>query len=274
MTKPFFSIIIPALNEEKYLPNLLVDLSNQSYKDFEVIIVDGKSTDHTVKKAREFSDKLPSLTIVTSDKRHVCTQRNLGAKSAKADILIFSDADNRLPPYFLLGLKYRWESEKVDILSPLINATDNTSQNNTIATAMNVFLELEMSIKPHSLLEACVIISSNCFNRVGGFDENIHFAEGNIFLDHAMKLGYKAIVIKDPTYQFSFRRLKKFGTAKIISNTVRLQLMDLVGIDQSKINLKKLYPMLGGKAYNTSYKLQKNKIAKFIKNVQKILKDF
>ncbi|MBD3279206.1 MAG: glycosyltransferase, partial [Candidatus Pacebacteria bacterium] len=33
---PFFSIVIPSLNEEKYLPNLLQDLANQTWKDFEV----------------------------------------------------------------------------------------------------------------------------------------------------------------------------------------------------------------------------------------------
>ena len=51
MTKSFFSIIIPALNEAKYLPHLLDDLSDQTFQDFEVIIVDGNSNDQTVAKA-------------------------------------------------------------------------------------------------------------------------------------------------------------------------------------------------------------------------------
>ena len=49
-TEPFFSIIIPTLNEEKYLPLLLSDLEHQLFTDFEVIVVDGKSADKTVTK--------------------------------------------------------------------------------------------------------------------------------------------------------------------------------------------------------------------------------
>ncbi|MFH1244651.1 MAG: glycosyltransferase, partial [bacterium] len=52
--KPFFSLIIPALNEAKYLPLLLDDLSKQTFLDFEVIVVDGNSDDQTVAKAKSF----------------------------------------------------------------------------------------------------------------------------------------------------------------------------------------------------------------------------
>jgi glycosyltransferase involved in cell wall biosynthesis len=273
MAKPFFSIIIPTLNEAKYLPKLLTDLSEQTFKDFEVVIVDGSSTDKTVELATTFKSKM-KLSILASTKRHVCTQRNLGANSAKAEILIFSDADNRLPPYFLQGLKYRCESEGLDIISPLICATASTPQNNTIAAALNVFLELDMSIKPRHLLESCFLINKECFLAIGGFDETIDYAEGNALLARAMHLGYTAKTVKDPNYEFSFRRLKKYGTAKTISNTVRLQILDLIGIEPGNINLKKIYPMLGGKSYNTKYKIQKNKISKFLKNISKLLKDF
>src|SRR3989339_724465 len=116
--KPFFSIIIPALNEEKYLSLLLSDLSNQTLRDFEVIVVDGKSEDKTVKIAKSFSDKLPSLEVVSSNVRHVCTQRNLGSKKASGKYLIFSDADNRLPEFFLVGIKYKIELLNADLITP------------------------------------------------------------------------------------------------------------------------------------------------------------
>lgn len=273
MKIPFFSIIIPTLNEEKYLPKLLGDLSTQTFNDFEVIIVDGKSDDNTINIANSFRDSLPALRVIKSPKRHVCTQRNLGAKSSLTEVLIFSDADNRLPPYFLQGIKYRWELEKVNILSPLLEPDKKSPGNRNIAVAINLFLDLQMSIKPHFLLESCVIIDKNCFMKVGGFDEKTNYGEGTVFMDKAIELGYSAKIIKDPTYSFSFRRLKKYGTARIVSNTIRLQLMDLLGLDQGKINLGKLYPMLGGNSYKVNYKINKNKVSKFIKNFKKILQD-
>ena len=54
MGKPFFSIVIPALNEEKFLPKLLESLSHQHFCDFEVIVVDGRSKDKTVAVAETY----------------------------------------------------------------------------------------------------------------------------------------------------------------------------------------------------------------------------
>ena len=272
--QPHFSIIVPALNEAKYLPHLLDDLYSQTFQDFEVIIVDGKSTDQTVTRARAYAKLLPSLKIITSPKRHVCTQRNLGAKHAKANILIFSDADNRLPPYFLQGIKYRWEALKVDLLSPFITPDDNSTQNKTITSAINLFLDLQMNIKPHFLLEACFIVSKKCFVEIEGFNENINYGEGTVFMDKFISNNFQAKIIKDPAYTYSLRRIKKYGTAKIINNVVGLQLMDLFGLNQEKIKLDKLYPMLGGSVYNSKYNIKKNKVSKFLKNIAKILQDF
>ena len=103
--QPFFSIVIPTLNEEKYLPKLLQNLADQTFKDFEVIHVDGRSEDKTVQKAARFSKKLDIKTLI-SQKRHVSHQRNLGGKKAQGKWLVFMDADNFLKPYFLQGLKY------------------------------------------------------------------------------------------------------------------------------------------------------------------------
>ena len=268
--KPFFSIIIPALNEEKYLPKLLGDLCAQSYQDFEVIVVDGGSRDKTVSLANTFVDKLPRLTILKSTRAHVCTQRNLGAKTASADVLIFSDADNRLPPYFLQGIKYQWEKEAVDLLSPFFLPDVFNRANQNIASAINLFFELTINRNPKFLLESMIITSNKAYLSVGGFDESINYAEGKGFINTLTKLGYRAKSIKDPQYIFSFRRLRKYGALKLATNIAKMELAELLGSDFHTHQAKKLYPMLGGSLFNKTRK-SKNK---FIKNIQKLLKDF
>ena len=84
------SIIIPTLNEEKYIGGILKDLSVQSYKDFEVIVVDSSINNHTVNIAESFNVK------ILKSSRGTSVQRNLGARIAQGKYLIFIDADIRL----------------------------------------------------------------------------------------------------------------------------------------------------------------------------------
>ena len=79
---PYFSVIIPTLNEELYIPNLLTDLTHQKVFNFEVIVVDGKSSDKTKLIVGLFKNKLP-LTFLESSKSNVSLQRNMGAKLSR-----------------------------------------------------------------------------------------------------------------------------------------------------------------------------------------------
>ncbi len=94
------SIVIITLNEERNLPHLLENLERQTARNFEVIVVDSKSTDATVAVARSFLNRLP-LQIVEMPDRGVSLGRNTGASKAQYERLLFLDADTRLDPDFL-----------------------------------------------------------------------------------------------------------------------------------------------------------------------------
>ena len=104
MKPPFFTIIIPTLNEEKMLPKLLGDIEKQEERDFELIVVDGNSEDKTPQIVRSFEDKIP-LKLISVKKRSVSYQRNIGAQQATGEYLVFFDADIRILPSFLTRLK-------------------------------------------------------------------------------------------------------------------------------------------------------------------------
>lgn len=87
-----FSVIIPSWNEEKAILSCLEGLQNFRHSGVcEVIVIDGGSTDNTLKLAKPLADKL-----LTSDKGRA-VQMNAGAEQAQGDVLVFLHADTVLP---------------------------------------------------------------------------------------------------------------------------------------------------------------------------------
>lgn len=91
------SIIIPALNEEAYLPDCLNSLRNQDWSgDREIIVVDNGSTDGTARIAAAFG-----ATVISCPKRGVAYARQAGAEQARGDIIVQVDADTTYPEDWL-----------------------------------------------------------------------------------------------------------------------------------------------------------------------------
>ena len=93
MSSPKISVVIPTYNEEKYLSNSLESFKNQTYKDFELIIADGGSTDDTRNIAGQFGAK-----FINVPDSNVVRARDAGLRIAKGNILVGADADTYYPP--------------------------------------------------------------------------------------------------------------------------------------------------------------------------------
>jgi len=90
------SVVIPALNEEKLLPQTLQSLASLDRKPDEVIVVDASSTDLTVKIAEKMGAK-----VITVPKSTIGFSRQQGIEYAKSDVIAFTDADAVLPADWL-----------------------------------------------------------------------------------------------------------------------------------------------------------------------------
>ena len=89
---PFVSVVIPTLQEGKYLRCCLESLAKQSYASYETIVVDGGSTDETLDIAREFG-----ATIVPAPGSTMVIARQIGAQVARGEIIVGADADTSYP---------------------------------------------------------------------------------------------------------------------------------------------------------------------------------
>jgi glycosyltransferase involved in cell wall biosynthesis len=269
MELPFFSIIIPTLNEEKYLPQLLNDLKKQVYQDFEVIIVDGRSEDKTIKKAQRFKKDL-DLKIVTSKIRHVSVQRNLGADQANGRVLLFMDADNQLPEEFILGIRYQLERFRPRLFTCYLMADTEKAADKITASVMNFSMEIFSNFEEASFaMGAFIGCSKSAFKKIGGFSENVDYGEDGDFVRRAFKLGFEFRIFHHPRFTYSFRRIRKEGKLNMLRKTTKLTYRLL---SQKPLKtLEKDYPMAGGKWYEQkkSKKLnqQLNKAFKELKDL-------
>jgi glycosyltransferase involved in cell wall biosynthesis len=90
MKKPLVSVIVPTKNSSETLTSCLKSIKNQSFKNYEIILVDNNSTDKTKEIASKFTKKIFNKGPERS------TQRNFGAKKASGKFLLFIDSDMTL----------------------------------------------------------------------------------------------------------------------------------------------------------------------------------
>jgi glycosyltransferase involved in cell wall biosynthesis len=99
------SVVIPAFNEEKYLPMCLKSLQEQDFDGgYEVIVVDNNSDDDTAKVAASFG-----ATVVREKRRGICFAREAGTEKAKGEIVVSTDADCTLPKDWLQKISDTFE---------------------------------------------------------------------------------------------------------------------------------------------------------------------
>src|SRR5947209_11416040 len=96
------SVVIPARNEETRVSTALASVAAQRYPldDLECVVVDNASTDATAEVVRTFgADRTrPAISLVCEPEPGVARAKNLGARTARGDVLIFLDADSWMAP--------------------------------------------------------------------------------------------------------------------------------------------------------------------------------
>ncbi len=108
------SVVIPAHNEEKYLPACLKSLNTQTVAPDEIVVVDNNCTDKTAMTAKQFGAR-----IVREQKKGLTFARNKGFDTARYDIIARCDADTVVPPDWIERIKKRFEDGRIAALSGL-----------------------------------------------------------------------------------------------------------------------------------------------------------
>lgn len=201
------SIIIPAYNEEKYLPKLLESIKKQTFHDYEVIVADANSKDHTRDVALQYG-----CSVVKGGRP--AFGRNTAAKVAKGEYLLFLDSDVILPKNFLQKTLHEFKRKKLDMAITAIRPISNIEIDKLIYKTHNDIIAHASKIYPLTP-GSSIFITKKLHDKLHGFDETMHISEDNDYGKRAKKIAnYGAIT--DTYVKLSMRRLNKEGRIKLV----------------------------------------------------------
>lgn len=199
----FFTVIIPLYNKENYVENALKSILNQTFNDFEVLIVNDCSTDSSVSKIEPYlSEKV--ILIHHEKNKGLSATRNTGIKNAKADYVTYLDADDLWKPTFLETIHRlitNFPEAKIygtnyeEIYGDKIQKPYNNSD--TLADNFEGIIDFfKINIKQGIYNHGSVCFHKSVFDRVGFYDETLTFSEDidfNIRANYHFKLAYSNI---------------------------------------------------------------------------------
>ncbi|PSB02088.1 non-ribosomal peptide synthetase [Merismopedia glauca] len=179
------SVIIPAYNSAKFLPEAIESVLSQTYPVFEIIVVDDGSTDNT----KEICDRYPTVQYVYQNNQGASVARNTGVRVSQGEYLLFLDSDDCLLPKaveigvncindhpevgFVFG-SYSFKSINPDGSYTTEEIYDNQPEIASYATILAA---------KHKIQCACIIFRREAVESVGGFDPNLRTMQDiNLFL--------------------------------------------------------------------------------------------
>jgi glycosyltransferase involved in cell wall biosynthesis len=115
---PAVSVIMPAYNVEPYIGEAIRSVLGQTWRDFELIVVDDGATDGTYEAARLAAGEDPRVTILRRPNGGLSAARNTGLRHASAPVMALLDSDDLWTPAFLAQQMARMEADaSIDVVS-------------------------------------------------------------------------------------------------------------------------------------------------------------
>lgn len=203
-----YSIIIPVFNKEEYIRKTISSVLNQSFNNFELIIVDDGSTDSSIKIIKSFKDD--RIKLIKQENRGVSSARNKGISLAKGEYICFLDADDY------------WKENYLEVLDKLIKEYKEANmfvlgyelEYNLKKVVPKIVNELERGIvknfytafSRNFVNSSCCTIKKEELLKIGLFPEDNNIGED---LDLWLRFGKNNLVAFDPFLGACYKRNTK-----------------------------------------------------------------
>jgi cellulose synthase/poly-beta-1,6-N-acetylglucosamine synthase-like glycosyltransferase len=221
--KPEVSLIVPLYNEERNIEKLLNSIFNQNFnKNVEILMVDGMSTDNTIKKIKEYNNKRKniSLKILKNVKRRTPYAFNIGLKNFKGNYFAIIGAHSHLDKNWL---KYSYETitnsskEVMGVGGKWFNIYDKNNFSKSIAYTTSTFFGGGISEYRYQdkmkYVDTVVfgMYKKDVVSKVGYFDTNFLTGQDGEYNLRIIKRGYKLLMNPKIVTHYKVRtKLSKF----------------------------------------------------------------
>ena len=209
---PKVSIVVPAYNVEKYIEKSLLSIINQTFDDYELIIINDGSTDNTKDIIKDFlKDKAINWKLIDKENRGVSSTRNKGIVESRGKKILFLDPDDIIAPNFIEVLYNNSITHNANIsICGYKFIKDLDEKKFDSKNQVHLFYKDEMLkhflyrdisfLVVTMLIDKSVLIENNII-----FDEKIHFSEDQIFMWDIISNSNKVVYTNDQLYGYYLR---------------------------------------------------------------------
>jgi glycosyltransferase involved in cell wall biosynthesis len=195
--RPAVSIVVPCYNGGRFLDALMASLARQTFRDFEVVLVDDGSTDdETRQKLAALSDRVH---LIRQENCGPSAARNAGARAARSDILFMLDCDDTVEPSFLADTVPLLQKAPAGIGMVVTYLRLVGAESGIVSRYFNRF-----DLLFTNTLSAGLVMRKSAFVAAGGYDETMR--EGYEDWDFSLRMasaGFGCIAIKKPLYIYT-----------------------------------------------------------------------
>lgn len=203
----FFSVIIPLYNKENHIEETLKSVLNQTFQDYEIIIVEDCSTDNSKTKAQSFISEKTRI-IQHEKNKGLSASRNTGIQNSNSDFLAFLDADDiwhknylakihqltqSFPEAHLFATNYLEVYSKNVAVYPSSNLRDFAKDDIVIDF-------FESNLYQNIYCPSSLCVKKEVFEKIGGYNTKINYGEDvdfNIRANYSYQLAYSKTTLVD-----------------------------------------------------------------------------
>ncbi len=197
---PAVTVVVPCYNAGRFLDGLMTSLSRQTFRDFEIVIVDDGSTDkETLQKLDLLGDR---ARVIHEENRGLPAARNTGIAAAHSALVMPIDCDDAIEPPFL--------EEAVTLLRASPPDVAGVSSHKRLVGEANGLLERHFNrfdLLFTNPMPSGILMRKAAWQAAGGYDETMRegYEDWEFYL-RLMRMGYRAIVIPKPYFDYHVSR--------------------------------------------------------------------